>query len=134
MNSSAASLTAVALDSVASIVFLHQSPVLAFVVMLVSYPIWWLVSNVLTVFCWVMTLATTAAVSRRYRLFVASRRVSASKGPNRNPRVVLVITDDSGAANSRWMLVRPAIASDETLLRAAKATAASDDQLLRQVG
>jgi hypothetical protein len=131
MNSTAASILAVIVDFVAAAVFLWQSPLLAIVVALVSYPVWWLISNVVIVFCWVMTLALTAGVSGRYRLFVASRRDQIATGAARP--VVLVITDDSDAATSCWMLLRPAERSDEGLLRAAPLNSACNSELPRAV-
>jgi hypothetical protein len=81
-----------------------------------------------------MTLAISAGVSRRYRLFVASRRTPTAKGNNATPRVVLVITDDSGSDNSRWMLVRPAVLYDGTLLQAAQTNSAPVSELPRPIG
>jgi len=131
MNSSAATILALIVDLIVTTVFLWQSPILAAVVALVSYPVWWLIANVVTVFCWVMTLAVTAGASLRYRLFVASRRPQSKAGQNRP--VVLVVTDDCDAGSSGWLLVRPAVKTDETLLRAVCSTAGAERELPRAV-
>jgi hypothetical protein len=133
MNSSAASTLALVLDLVAAFTFLRQTPPLAALVVLVSYPVWWLISNVITVFCWVMTLAITAGISRRYRLFVAMRRNLAAKGVPTLPPVALVITDDMAASNSRWMLVRPVGIPEDTLLRASTTSLAPIADLPRPI-